>query len=201
MPQTRFVLGKALEAHLRPVVVVNKCDRPDGEPDRVVNEVFDLLVSLGADDDALDFPVVYASARDGWSLDEWPAEGYESGDMRPVFEAIVGTCPTPRPTPSAAADAHHHAGLLRLRGADRHRARLQRHDIGRAARRRSSTSTSPTASRKKRGRQAARLRGARPQVEVDRVEAGDLCAVTGARGLRHRRHHLRPGPPGSAAGG
>ena len=67
MPQTRFVLGKALELGLKPIVVINKCDRPDGRAQDVINEVFDLLVDLGADDIALDFPVVYASGRSGWA--------------------------------------------------------------------------------------------------------------------------------------
>ncbi|HCT44827.1 MAG TPA: translational GTPase TypA, partial [Phycisphaerales bacterium] len=94
MPQTRFVLGKALENHLKPLVVINKCDRPDGDPDRVIGEVFDLLVALGADDDALDFPVVYASARDGWALDEWNGET-KGENLQPVFEAIVKHVPHP----------------------------------------------------------------------------------------------------------
>ena len=94
MPQTRFVLGKALENKLKPVVVINKCDRPDGDPDRVIGEVFDLLVALGADDSALDFPVVYASARDGWAIDEW--DGNTKGEnLQPVFEAIVKHVPHP----------------------------------------------------------------------------------------------------------
>ena len=67
MPQTRFVLAKALEHKLRPIVVINKVDRKDARPDDVVNEVFDLLVQLGADDKALDFPVIYASAKQGWA--------------------------------------------------------------------------------------------------------------------------------------
>jgi len=94
MPQTRFVLSKALAERLRPVVVVNKCDRPDADPDRVVNEVFDLLVALGAEDQALDFPIVYASARNGWASDRWPPEG-EPSDLRPVFDAIVRHVPHP----------------------------------------------------------------------------------------------------------
>ena len=94
MPQTRFVLGKALENHLKPLVVINKCDRPDGDPDRVIGEVFDLLVALGAGDDALDFPVVYASARDGWALDEWNGET-KGENLQPVFEAIVKHVPHP----------------------------------------------------------------------------------------------------------
>src|SRR5215813_8475665 len=63
MPQPRFVLSKAIEAKLKPIVVVNKCDRPDARIQEVINEVFDLLVELGADDHALDFPIVYASGR------------------------------------------------------------------------------------------------------------------------------------------
>jgi len=102
MPQTRFVLGKALEAGLKPVVVVNKCDRPDARPDDVIGEVFDLLDELGADDDALDFPVVYASAKNGWATDDWREPG---ADVRPVFEAIIGN------VPPAARDA---AGALQL---------------------------------------------------------------------------------------
>src|SRR6476620_5525269 len=67
MPQTRFVLKKALQYHLKPLVVINKIDRADARPNEVLNEVFDLFVELEADDDALDFPVIYASGREGFS--------------------------------------------------------------------------------------------------------------------------------------
>lgn len=92
MPQTRFVLQKALAQGLRPIVVINKVDRPDARPDLVVDEVFDLLVDLGADDDALDFAVVFASAREGWAtLDaEHPAS-----DMQPLLETIISRIPPP----------------------------------------------------------------------------------------------------------
>ncbi len=94
MPQTRFVLTKALQENLRPVVVVNKCDRPDAEPDRVVSEVLDLLIALGAEDDEiLDFPVVYASAKEGWASKTWPPTDNE--DLRCVFDAIVEHVPHP----------------------------------------------------------------------------------------------------------
>ena len=93
MPQTRFVLEKALEHGLRPLVVVNKIDRPDARPNDVVNEVFDLLVELDAADDALDFPVVYSSARDGWA--SWDSE--QTGEsLEPVFDAITEHVPAPR---------------------------------------------------------------------------------------------------------
>ena len=86
MPQTRFVLGKALENNLRPIVVVNKADRPDARPDDVVNEVFDLLVQLEADDEALDFPVVFASAKQGWAKKDL---NDDNDNMQPVYDAII----------------------------------------------------------------------------------------------------------------
>ncbi|MFZ4721783.1 MAG: translational GTPase TypA [Phycisphaerales bacterium] len=92
MPQTRFVLQKALQIGLKPIVVVNKCDRPDARPDAVVNEVFDLLVDLGADELALDFPVLWASGRDGWaSLDR----NQRDRGVEDLFEAIIERVPAP----------------------------------------------------------------------------------------------------------
>ena len=70
MPQTKFVLGKALAQGLKPIVIINKVDRPDGRPDEVIDEVFDLFVSLDANDEQLDFPIMYASGRDGWCVAE-----------------------------------------------------------------------------------------------------------------------------------
>ena len=92
MPQTRFVLSKALEHKLRPIVVVNKVDRENSRPDDVVNEVFDLLVSLGADDEALDFPLVYASARDGWATRD-PEQ--KTDNMQVIFDVIINNVPPP----------------------------------------------------------------------------------------------------------
>ena len=66
MPQTKFVLGKALALGLRPIVIINKVDRPDGRPEEVVDEVFDLFVALEANEQQLEFPILYASGRDGW---------------------------------------------------------------------------------------------------------------------------------------
>ena len=70
MPQTKFVLGKALKQGLKPIVIINKIDRPDGRPEEVVDEVFDLFVSLDATDEQLDFPIMYASGRNGWCTKE-----------------------------------------------------------------------------------------------------------------------------------
>ena len=92
MPQTRFVTSKAFAHGLRPIVVVNKIDRPGARPGWVVDQVFDLFDRLGASDAQLDFPIVYASALNGYAgLDEDVREG----DMTPLFEAIVTHCPPP----------------------------------------------------------------------------------------------------------
>ena len=96
MPQTRFVLKKALEAGKRPVVVINKIDRDGARPAEVIDELIDLFIELGADEDQLDFPVVYASARDGYaSLDP----NARSGDMQPLFDAILKYVPAPKGDP------------------------------------------------------------------------------------------------------
>lgn len=97
MPQTRFVLKKALEQHLTPIVVVNKIDRPGARPEEVVDEVLDLFIELGADEDQLEFPVVYASALNGTSsFSSDPAE--QEHTMKPIFDTIVKTIPAPEDT-------------------------------------------------------------------------------------------------------
>ena len=93
MPQTRFVLRKALSHGLRPILVVNKIDRPEERAEEVVNEVFDLLVELGADDTQLDFPVVYASAKQGLASTEY---GGEMKDLIPVLDTILRHAPAPQ---------------------------------------------------------------------------------------------------------
>lgn len=86
MPQTKFVLRKALELDLKPIVVVNKIDRPDGRPIEVIDEVFDLFVELGATDEQLNFPIVYCSAKQGFAKHEVEDE---NDNMTPLFETIV----------------------------------------------------------------------------------------------------------------
>jgi GTP-binding protein len=99
MPQTKFVLKKAIGFGLIPIVVINKIDKDAADPDRVMNEVFDLLVALEASEEQLEFPVVYAAARDGYA--KWEMED-ENKDMTPLFEAILKY--VPYPTGSAEAD-------------------------------------------------------------------------------------------------
>src|SRR4051812_23740459 len=96
MPQTKFVTGKALALGLRPIVVVNKIDRPDARPAEVLDEVFELFLSLDASDEQLDFPTLYASGRAGYA---GTSDDVRSGDLTPLFEAIVGHVPPPEANP------------------------------------------------------------------------------------------------------
>ena len=97
MPQTRFVLRKALDAGLKPIVVINKIDRPGARPEEVLDELLDLFIDLGADEDQLDFPVIYASAKAGYAdLTLEGASGGGSLDMRPLLDMIISSIPVPR---------------------------------------------------------------------------------------------------------
>ena len=92
MPQTKFVLKKALELGLNPIVVINKIDKPDARPEAVIDEVFELFLELGATDEQLDFPIIYASARDGFA--RYDVEDTNTG-MKPLFETIIKNVPCP----------------------------------------------------------------------------------------------------------
>ena len=96
MPQTRFVTQKAFRHGLRPIVVVNKIDKPGARPDWVIDQVFELFDNLGASDEQLDFPIVYASAINGYASLQ---DDVREGDMTPLFEAIVAHCPPPQVDP------------------------------------------------------------------------------------------------------
>lgn len=94
MPQTRFVLKKAFEQHLTPIVIINKVDRPGARPQEVVDEVLDLFIELGADDEMLDFPVIYASAMNGTS--SYSADiSKQEHTMKPIFDTVFKTIPAP----------------------------------------------------------------------------------------------------------
>ena len=98
LPQTKFVVGKALRQGLRPIVVVNKVDRPDARPEEVHSEIFDLFVALDATEEQLDFPTLFASGRQGWAvanLDD------PRRDLAPLFELILGHVPAPQADPDA----------------------------------------------------------------------------------------------------
>ena len=184
MPQTRFVLGKAMELGLRPVVMVNKCDRAEADPHRVVDELLGLLIELGADEQTLDFPVVYGSARDGWATDDIDialSPDHGQTDLRAVFEAIVSAVPPPSGDPEAplqmlitTLDYSGYVGRIGIgrvfNGMIRKGesvVRISRPDAD-------GKSTSQTV----RIGQLFRFEGL-GRTEVDEISAGDLCAVVG----------------------
>jgi GTP-binding protein len=178
MPQTRFVLRKAFACGLRPIVVINKIDRPDARPIDVLNGVFDLFVELDADDATLDFPTIYASGRDGIASTTPPPSGERKvgTDIRPLFDAIL----THVPPPEVNLDAPLQMLVVTLDYSDY----VGRIGIGRVF-----------AGKIKKGHRIALLKpdGRRIEdtvaqlyvfdrlgrIETDEVSAGDLCAVVG----------------------
>ncbi|MDD2928936.1 MAG: translational GTPase TypA [Sideroxydans sp.] len=104
MPQTRFVTKKALALGLKPIVVINKVDRPGSRPDWVLDQTFDLFDKLGATEEQLDFPVIYASGLNGWAcmdINDAPSKGGSASDMKPLFELVLKHVPTPPGNPDA----------------------------------------------------------------------------------------------------
>src|SRR5690606_940769 len=99
MPQTRYVLMRALRLGLRPIVIVNKVDRPNAMPDQALDKTFDLFVELGATDEQLDFPVLYGSGLRGWLVRDLDSEAHEG--MEALFETIVEKVPPPPGDPEA----------------------------------------------------------------------------------------------------
>jgi GTP-binding protein len=97
LPQTRYVLGKALEAHLPPIVVINKIDRPDARPQEVLNEIYDLFIDLDAKEEQLDFPVLYTNAKAGTASTDMKTQGQ---DLEPLFQAILNTIPDAKGDPN-----------------------------------------------------------------------------------------------------
>src|SRR3984893_15817468 len=93
LPQTRFVLRKALERRLTPLVVINKIDRPDARAQEVLNEIYDLFIDLDANEEQLDFPVLYTNAKAGTATTDLAQPG---DDLRPLFDAVIGHIPAPR---------------------------------------------------------------------------------------------------------
>ena len=102
MPQTRFVLEKALHLHLKPIVVINKIDRPDNRPAEVLDEIYDLFIDLNADDTQLEFPVIYASGRNGWAVKHLKDK---QTNLVPLLDTIVKKIPQPKVEEGSVADA------------------------------------------------------------------------------------------------
>jgi GTP-binding protein len=176
MPQTKFVLGKALKLGLRPVVVLNKVDRPNAEPDQVLNDAFDLFAALGATDEQLDFPHIYASGKQGWAtLDQ----AKPSETLGPLFDLIVAHTPPPR---AEARDAEPAQLLAVLIEADPFLGRLLtgRVESGRFKPGMAVKALSRDGKEIERGRVSKLLafRGLK-RTGVDEVAAGDIVAVAG----------------------
>ena len=178
MPQTRFVTQKALEHGLAPIVVVNKIDRPGSRPDWVVDQTFELFDRLGASDNQLDFPIVYASALQGWSVLEPDAI---ASDMQSLFQAIVDNVPPPLVDPEgsfqlqvSALDYSTYVGVIGIGRIQR--GRFSRNEVVCVA----STDGSV---REARILQVLGFNGL-DRVELDGASAGDIVAFTGVDGLR-----------------
>ncbi|MBA2564752.1 MAG: translational GTPase TypA [Gemmatimonadetes bacterium] len=171
MPQTRFVLQKALELHLKPVVVINKVDRHDSRADEVLEEIFDLFVELEAADEQLDFPTVYASGREGWATLESGAAGT---DLTPLLDTILEHVPAP-PSPEGPVQM-----LVTTLDYSEYVGRIA---IGRVFR--GTLAPGPVTLLKRDGsrssatiRQLLTFEGLERE-PAERVPAGDLCAVVG----------------------
>ena len=177
MPQTRFVTQKAFALGLKPIVVVNKVDRPSARPDWVVDQTFDLFDRLGATDEQLDFPVVYASALNGYaSLDSEARDG----DMRPLFETIASKVPVP----DVDADGPFQLQVISLD----YNSYVGVIGIGRIQRGKIKTNTPLTIiDREGKTRNARILQifgfAGLDRVDVSTAQAGDIIAFTGIEGL------------------
>ncbi|MBR7630226.1 translational GTPase TypA [Aeromonas popoffii] len=178
MPQTRFVTQKAFAQGLKPIVVINKIDRPGARPDWVMDQVFDLFDNLGATDEQLDFKVVYASALNGWATMD---QGVESDNMEPLFQAIVDNVEQPKGDPVGAfqmqisqLDYNSYVGVI---------------GIGRISRGRVKTNQQVTvvgADGKTRTGKVGQVLGylGLSRTEVVDAQAGDIIAITGLGELK-----------------
>ena len=176
MPQTKFVLGKALKLGLRPIVVLNKVDRPHADPDRVLNDAFDLFAAIGATDEQLDFPHLYASGKQGWAVTDMK---HEPNDLAPLFDAIVRHVPEPAATQRKEEPAKLLAVLME---ADPYLGRLLtgRVESGRIVPNMAIHALSRDGKEVERGRVSKVLafRGLKRQ-PVEVAEAGDIVAIAG----------------------
>ena len=177
MPQTRFVLKKALNLKKKVLVVINKIDRPNARPYEVVDEVLDLFIDLGAEEDQLEFPVIYASARDGYANTD---PGSRSGDMRPLFDAILENIDAPEGNPDeplqvlfSSLDYDDYVGRIGVGRVERGRIRKNQQIT--------MCKTDGTTENVKVSR-LYQFEGL-ARVECEEAEAGDIICVSGIEGL------------------
>ncbi|MGB2318883.1 MAG: GTP-binding protein, partial [Candidatus Puniceispirillum sp.] len=174
MPQTKFVLGKALAQGLRPIVIINKIDRSDGRPEEVVDEVFDLFVALDANEEQLDFPILYASGRDGWCVEELDDK---RENLHPLLDRILAHVAPPQ----VDADAPF-AMLATLLDSDPYLGRclVGRVMQGTAAVNEAVRALNLDGTAVESGRLTKLLRfEGTSRVPVDRVTAGDIVCIAG----------------------
>jgi GTP-binding protein len=178
MPQTKFVLSKALRLGLKPIVVINKIDRQDAQPKETLESIFDLFLALEADDHQLDFHHLYASGRAGWAVNELEDE---HKDLNPLFERIVADVPKPRPI-ALAGDAHPFKMLVTTLEADPYLGRILtgRIESGAITINRSIKAMNRDGEtvEKARATKVLAFRGL-ARVPVERAEAGDIVAIAG----------------------
>jgi len=178
MPQTRFVTQKAFAQGLKPIVVINKIDKPGSRPDWVMDQVFDLFDNLGATDEQLDFQVVYASAINGWATME---EGETGTDMTPLFETIVDQVPAPDADPEGAFQMQisqlDYSSYLGVIGVGR---------VTRGSVKPNQQVTIQTAAGKVHNGKVGKVFGylGLDRHEVEQAEAGDIIAITGLGELK-----------------
>lgn len=176
MPQTRFVLSKALSLHLKPIVVINKIDRPDNRPEEVIDELYDLFIDLEANEDQLDFPIIYASGREGWAIKELDDK---SENLNPLLDAIMEHIPMPVVNEGGVQ--------LQITSLD-YNDYIGRIGIGRVFRG-SLNKSEPLSIIKRDGsihpvalKQVFLFEGL-TRVEADQVDCGDICAIVGVDGI------------------
>ena len=177
MPQTRFVLSKALALGKKPLVVINKIDRPGARPAEVVDEVLDLFIELGADDDQIEFPVVYASAREGYSS---LSPDVRDGDMQPLLQAIIDNIDAPEGDPEqplqllfSSLDYDDYVGRIGVGKVERGSVKMGQNVV---ICKQDGTTQNVKVSR------LYQFEGLR-RAEVDSAKAGDIVAVSGIEGL------------------
>ena len=176
LPQTRYVLSKALEAKLPPILVINKIDRPDARPQEVLNEVYDLFIDLDANEDQLDFPVLYTNAKLGTASTD-PAQ--PGTDLSPSSKPFINTIPTgDGRSQRHPPDPGHQSRLLRLPRPPRHRPRFQRN---------------PAHRRRRRHLQARRLAPEDPHHQALHLQRPQAHRHRSHRDRRHRRRRRRRG--------
>jgi GTP-binding protein len=181
MPQTKFVLSKALKLGLKPIVVINKIDRSDAQPHETLESIFDLFLALEANDDQLDFHVLYASGRQGWSVDKLEDIDKPNKDLKPLFARILADVPSPEPA-TRAEESNPFIMLATMLEGDPYLGRVLTGRIESGV----ITVNREIKALDREGKEVERARVTKlfayrglARVPVDRVEAGDIVAIAG----------------------